>query len=93
MKNKIPPHKKYFILNSLENLENYYSKSKQREKNPAEKDRIPAFIHFLKGLLTIDPEKRWTASQARLHPFITGEPFETDWVPPSPQEGKKKDFS
>ena len=46
------------------------------------------FINFLKGLLTLDPDLRWTAAQAAMHPFITGEPFQGDWTPPDRQEGK-----
>ncbi|KAI9487955.1 kinase-like domain-containing protein [Zychaea mexicana] len=36
---------------------------------------------FLKGLLTVDPEIRWTPKQAREHPFITGEPYTGPYVP------------
>ncbi|ELP88467.1 protein kinase, putative, partial [Entamoeba invadens IP1] len=31
-----------------------------------------SLLHFLHGLLQIDPETRWTAKQALEHPFITG---------------------
>ncbi|EJD42681.1 kinase-like protein [Auricularia subglabra TFB-10046 SS5] len=34
-----------------------------------------AFIDFCQGLLNLDPLKRWTAHQAKMHPFITGEKF------------------
>jgi len=34
-----------------------------------------AFVDFCQGLLHLDPLKRWTPQQARLHPFITGEKF------------------
>ena len=35
------------------------------------------FIHFLKCMITILPEKRWSATQLLNHPFITGEKFES----------------
>jgi dual specificity protein kinase YAK1 len=78
---QLPPHKKYFILKRLEDLEMYYNKSKQREKQPSEKPRFEIFLHFLKGLLHLNPKKRWTAAQAKLHPFLTNSPFEPDWEP------------
>ena len=31
------------------------------------------FVNFLKGLLKIDPIERWTAREASMHPFITGD--------------------
>ena len=40
-----------------------------------EQAKLPALLDFLGGLLTINPLLRWTPQQARLHPFITGEPF------------------
>ena len=38
---------------------------------------LVTFIHFLKCMITILPEKRWTATQLLNHPFITGEKFES----------------
>ena len=38
-------------------------------------NKLLSFIHFLKGLLNIDPQLRWNAKQALRHPFITGEKF------------------
>ena len=37
------------------------------------KDDLPAFIHLLKGMLQIDPNKRWNCKQCLKHPFITRE--------------------
>lgn len=45
------------------------------------KSRV-AFIDFVKGLLHLDPEQRWTPQQARLHPFVLGEPLLAPFVPP-----------
>ncbi|KAI7858995.1 kinase-like domain-containing protein [Circinella umbellata] len=39
------------------------------------------FADFLKGLLTIDPENRWTPKQARDHPFISGKPLSRPYIP------------
>lgn len=41
-----------------------------------------AFIDFVKGLLNLDPEQRWTPQQARLHPFVLGEQLTQPFVPP-----------
>ena len=38
---------------------------------------LVTFIHFLKCMITIIPEKRWSATQLLNHPFITGEKFES----------------
>ena len=37
------------------------------------KDDLAAFIHLLKGMLQIDPNKRWSCKQCLKHPFITRE--------------------
>jgi dual specificity protein kinase YAK1 len=37
---------------------------------------LESFVHFLKGLLTIEPKFRWNAKTALRHPFITRERFE-----------------
>lgn len=43
------------------------------EENPAHKSEEyrHAFLDFLRGVLQLDPRKRWTAAQALQHPFIT----------------------
>lgn len=45
-----------------------------------------AFIDFVAGLLNINPLERWSPQQAKLHPFITGEPFTQPWQPPPAAE-------
>lgn len=45
------------------------------------KNRL-AFIDFVKGLLNLDPETRWSPQQARLHPFVLGEQLLQPFVPP-----------
>lgn len=41
-----------------------------------------AFIDFVQGLLHLDPAQRWSPQQARLHPFVLGEPLLQPFVPP-----------
>lgn len=38
-----------------------------------------SFIDFVTGLLNMDPIKRWSPQQAKMHPFITGEKFAGHW--------------
>lgn len=42
-----------------------------------------SFINFLQGLLNLNPIERWSPHQAKLHPFITGEPFLGNFIPPT----------
>lgn len=42
---------------------------------------MDAFIDFLKGVLRIDKDKRWTPSMAMEHPFITRETFTGHFEP------------
>ena len=54
------------------------SKIKGVEMNNSQgSTELITFIHFLKCMLTILPEKRWTAKQLLKHPFITGEKFDS----------------
>lgn len=39
----------------------------------SEMNTMDAFIDFLKGVLRIDKDTRWTPSMAQKHPFITRE--------------------
>lgn len=42
-----------------------------------------SFIDFVQGLLNLNPIERWSPQQAKLHPFITGEPLTKPYVPAS----------
>ena len=54
------------------------SKIKGIERNNSQNSiELISFIHFLKCMLSILPEKRWTANQLLKHPFITGEKFDS----------------
>lgn len=44
-----------------------------------------SFIDFVTGLLNMDPIKRWSPQQAKMHPFITGEKFAGHWEVRNPQ--------
>ncbi|KAJ1953232.1 dual specificity protein kinase yak1, partial [Dispira parvispora] len=47
-----------------------------------ERTRRAALVDFISGLLNLNPLKRWTPQQARLHPFITGDNFTGPFSPP-----------
>lgn len=42
---------------------------------------LESFVHFLKGLMTLDLKKRWNAKTALNHPFITKEKFDGNFKP------------
>jgi len=50
---ELPPHKKFFVLNKLEDLEMYFNKSKQREKQPQERQNLYLFHTLLKRIARI----------------------------------------
>ncbi|KAJ2867788.1 dual specificity protein kinase yak1 [Coemansia aciculifera] len=77
--------KRYFNATTLEELITTYPL--RRRMSEAEQQREYqsrfALIDFLRGLLHLDPDKRWSPQQAAMHPFITGEPSVGTFVPPS----------
>lgn len=69
--------KKYFKYSKLEDMIHAYPYAKhtspaQLRHERAERD---AFLHFVRGLLCVDPLARWNAKEAIRHPFITGAQF------------------
>lgn len=52
------------------------------EEIQRESSRRLVFVDFLKGLVDMDPMKRWTPSQAEQHPFLTDAPFTGPFQPP-----------
>lgn len=95
---KIDPDKRYFMYRTLNEVVDKYpmksgvsptpglsSQQAAEEESLRVKEIRRCFKHFLHGCLQLDPEKRWTADQARLHPFLTDAPFTEDWQPPPPR--------
>jgi serine/threonine protein kinase len=80
----IPPFKNYFKYKTLSEIVMnypYQSSSVDSVGITKERNQRAAFIHFLLGLLKIDPKERWTIAEATNHPFVTGEPFKGHWKP------------
>ena len=89
--------KKYIELQSLDDLKILFIEKKrqvQAAKEGKNPDEIPypliqenemnsmdAFIDFLKGLLRIDKDTRWTPLMAKEHPFITRQIFTGPFEP------------
>eukprot|EP01103_Thecamoeba_quadrilineata_P007890 TRINITY_DN17711_c0_g1_i1.p1 TRINITY_DN17711_c0_g1~~TRINITY_DN17711_c0_g1_i1.p1 ORF type:complete len:731 (-),score=93.75 TRINITY_DN17711_c0_g1_i1:241-2433(-) len=72
----LKPSKRYFDKNIENVIENYpFRRNLTAQQIDEEKQQRKAMIHFITGLLQMDPEQRWSAKQAILHPFITGDPF------------------
>ena len=42
---------------------------------------LESFVDFVKGLLRIDKDYRWTPSMAKEHPFITNKKFMGHYEP------------
>ncbi|EEC42920.1 predicted protein, partial [Phaeodactylum tricornutum CCAP 1055/1] len=61
------PGNKYFKRKRLSDILTLHGQNTQKE----DQDLLPAFVHFLYGLLDPDPWKRTTAFQALHHPFLT----------------------
>ncbi|XP_020094788.1 homeodomain-interacting protein kinase 2-like isoform X2 [Ananas comosus] len=73
---------KYVKLEDL--IANYpYSKNMSKEEIRKESFSRVALVDFLRGLLELDPERRWSPLQALHHPFITGELLTCPYEPPS----------
>lgn len=80
---RIDPYKKWNDLNKLENLANFDPVRRGTEEEQKKEQSVrAAFQDFLKGLLQIDPEDRWTPDQAILHPFITNTELTQPFIPP-----------
>jgi hypothetical protein len=87
---RLDPDKRYFVYRSLQEIvEKYPLKTgyPQTDDSPASqlKEIRRSFLHFLRGVLQIDPTKRWTADQARQHPFITETVLPEGYQPPPPR--------
>lgn len=80
------PGKQYFKWTLLEDIIRNYRIHKNIQKSPElieqEMKNRECLIHFLKGILNLNPLERWTPQQAAMHPFITQQPFTGKWFPP-----------
>ncbi|KAG0196497.1 Homeodomain-interacting protein kinase 3 [Mortierella sp. GBA30] len=80
------PSKRYFQATSLPDIINSYPMMKKgMTQKELEKEMMirNSFINFLQGLLNLNPIERWSPHQAKLHPFVTGEPFTGNFIPPT----------
>jgi len=59
-----------------------YRKNLTKDEKSEEQSLRLALINFVRGLIEIDPKKRWTPLQASQHPFLTGKPFTQPYHPP-----------
>ena len=79
------PSKRYFQATTLPDIIKTYPLARKSGK-PAdvqkEMSNRSSFVDFVSGLLNMDPTKRWTPQQAKLHPFITGEKLTQPFKPP-----------
>lgn len=80
------PGKQYFKWSKLNDVVMNYRIPKHiqhsNELIRQELEQRECLIHFLNGLLNINPLERWTPQQASLHPFLTEQSFNGDWYPP-----------
>ena len=78
-------NKQYFKYRTLPELIRHHPPPKSNASPAdadAEHERRSAMLHFIEGLLQLEPADRWTPLQAVRHPFITGEPFSGTFIPP-----------
>ncbi|EJS43233.1 yak1p [Saccharomyces arboricola H-6] len=90
--------KQYFKWKKLPDIiRNYrYPKSIQNSEELIDQEmhNRECLIHFLGGVLDLNPLERWTPQQAMLHPFITKQEFTGEWFPPGsslPEPSGKQD--
>ncbi|OLL21638.1 Serine/threonine-protein kinase ppk15 [Neolecta irregularis DAH-3] len=82
------PSKKYFSATTLPEIIKTYPlqrKGLSQAEIDKEKANRLCFIDFAQGLLNPNPWERWTPQQAKLHPFVRGEPLAVPFVPPAAQ--------
>ena len=93
---RLDPDKRYVPYTSLDDmlahvrLNTGYSHAEiSPAASPAEIRR--SFLDFLKGVLQLDPSRRWTPAQALQHPFLTEQPLgNAPFVPPPPARPPRK---
>ncbi|OWB84048.1 hypothetical protein B5S33_g2685 [[Candida] boidinii] len=78
------PGKNYFTHTELTDIIREYQLPKKNmtpsmiEKELSERRCL---VHFLRGVLNLNPLERWTPHEAMAHPFITGAVFSDNWTP------------
>lgn len=81
---KEPTPKKYFEFKSLEQMLELIPCKKDQSQRALkeEQERRLCFLQFLRGVLQLNPDERWTPKQAAHHTFITGACYDPDFQPP-----------
>ena len=74
---KAPAGKRYFQHTKLADIIGAYPVPSGLDDQQAleERQQREVLLDFLLGILDLDPDSRWTPSQALQHPFITQAPF------------------
>ena len=74
---KAPAGKRYFQHTKLADIIGAYPVPSGLDDQQAleERQQREVLLDFLLGVLDLDPDSRWTPSQALQHPFITQAPF------------------
>ena len=76
---KEKPSKQYFQQTTLDEIIMHYPAFRQMTKAEMDEEYYNrhVLIDFIKNLLQLNPLKRFSPQQAKMHPFITGKRFET----------------
>jgi hypothetical protein len=80
------PSKRYFQANTFRELVLTYPYANRNASQADLEKEIRSreeFIDFALGLLHLNPLERWSPQQARMHPFITGQPWNGPFRPPT----------
>ncbi|KNE67776.1 CMGC/DYRK/YAK protein kinase [Allomyces macrogynus ATCC 38327] len=77
------PSKRYFAGTTLAEVVMQYPYSRRLQGADLDNERRTreCLLDFLRGLLHLNPIERWSAAQARMHPFISGAPWRGPWTP------------
>ncbi|XP_058085414.1 dual specificity protein kinase YAK1 homolog isoform X3 [Magnolia sinica] len=73
----------YFKCDKLDEIVATYPHRTNLTEEEISKEKLTrlALLDFLRGLVELDPVKRWSPLQAVRHPFVTGEPFTCPYIP------------
>ncbi|GMM57611.1 serine/threonine protein kinase [Maudiozyma humilis] len=85
------PSKQYFKWTKLHDIIKNYKLARNIQHSPELIDQEMAnrecLLHFLSGILNLNPLERWTPHEASMHPFVTNQPFTGEWYPPATMHG------